>query len=99
MSDFLIIMIFVFAIFVIVLEIMNYRVKQDIKEMEKHQKVKRYKKEEIKLYKIFCEALIKGIEVDFSGVKCRLIDNNRFIADGVVYQLNIENFLKVLKGK
>lgn len=99
MNSFLIIMMIVFAVFVIVLEIINYRVKQDIKEMEKRQKVKRYKKEEIQLYEIFCQALIKGVEIDFSGVKCKLIDNNRFIADGVIYQLNIENFLKVLKGE
>ena len=99
MSSFLIIMMFVFAVFVIVLEIMNYKVKQDIKEMEQRNKKKRYSKEEIKLYGIFCQALIKGVEVDFSGVKCRLVDKNNFSADSEVYQLNIENFLKVLKGE
>jgi hypothetical protein len=99
MSSFLITMMVVFAVFVIVLQIKSYKLKQEIKEMEQRNKKKRYNKEEIKLYEIFCQALTKGIEVDFSGVKCKLIDNNRFIADNVVYQLNIENFLKVLKGE
>lgn len=99
MSSFLIIAIFVFAIFVIVLEIMNYKVKQDIKKMEKNKKVKRYKKEEIQLYEIFCEALEKGVEINFDGIKCKKISPNQFSVNGRIYNLNIENFLKVLKGE
>ena len=100
MIEFLIILLIAFGILTIILEVMNYNVKQEIKELEKNRSKKRiYKKQEIELYEIFCEALNKGVEIDFSGIKCKMIGFNQFSADGEIYRLNIENFLKVLKGE
>ena len=100
MDKLLIIILIAFIILTIVLEVMNYKAKQEIKELEKNKiKKRKYKKQEIELYEIFCEALNKGTEIDFSGVKCQLIGFGKFSADGEIYELNIENFLKVLKGE
>jgi hypothetical protein len=79
---------------------MNWSDRQELKQLEQKQvKRKKYTKEEIKVYQIFCEALNKGTEIDFSGVKCQLVEFGKFSADGEIYELNIDNFLKVLKGE
>lgn len=101
MRNFFIIAIVVLIIIDIVLNVANIRDRQELKELQVrlNKKPAKATKEELKLYEIFCDALNKGTEIDFSGVKCKLIGFGRFSADGEIYDLNIENFLKVLKGE
>lgn len=100
MTNFFIITIILLIITDIILNIINWSDRQELKQLEqKQRKRKKYTKEEIKAYEIFCEALNKGVEIDFSGVKCQLVGFGKFSADGVIYELNIDNFLKVLNGK
>lgn len=85
-----------FAVLILILEFMNLQVQTELKEI-KYNKNKKYTKEEKEMYNIFREALKNGVEVEFGGIKCKMVSFNKFSANGICYDLNIENFLKVLK--
>lgn len=88
----------VFGVLILILEMMNWQAQSELKELKQY-KPKKYTKEEKEMYNIFREALKNGVEVEFSGIKCKMISFNKFSANGRCYDLNIENFLKVLKGE
>lgn len=94
-----IIVIIVLLIADIVLNSMNWEAKQELKELEtkKKSKKKKYTKEQMKAYEVFCNALNRGVNIDFDGIKCKKVDKNLFLANGRVYELTIENFIKLLK--
>lgn len=96
-----VIVIIVLLIVDIVLNSMNWKAKQELKEFEtkKKSKKKKYTKEQVKAYEVFCNALNRGVDIDFDGIRCKKIDKDLFLANGRVYELTIENFVKLLKGE
>ena len=66
---------------------------------ETEKKKKKPTKEQLKAYEVFCNALNRGVNVDFDGIYCRKVGKDLFVANGKVYELKIENFLKVLRGE
>ena len=99
MTNFLIIAIVVLILIDIALNVMNWNAKQELKEMKTEKKKKKPTKEQLKAYEVFCNALNRGVNVDFDGIYCRKVGKDLFVANGKVYELKIENFLKVLRGE
>jgi hypothetical protein len=99
MTNFFIIAIVVLILIDIALNVMNWNVKQELKEMKTEKKKKKPTKEQMKAYEVFCNALNRGVDIDFDGIKCKKVDKNLFLANGKVYELTIENFIKLLKGE
>ena len=68
-------------------------------KVEQNKPEKKYRKDEIEAFMVFAEAITKGVELELNGTKCKSAEFGWFYANGKKYKLNIENYLRVLKGE